>query len=466
MTSFSPLPITWPLTPAIAGAFRKQQHWLGITLSSLLGGIFSTAVAAIPALGAEQISVISGPIQVSLPVEALEVYAQEGKVTDDFAFYANRATPQQLTQLRQLLQIRLPLSSVPVSQLTYSPIGETMLQGLGNILETESGQNGFYGLRAALILAADDPQGLTVLNLLRRFPSDTVQLNLDHAQQLTQELSQRRQAQAEAIAAIQQAATAEAAAQRSQDFGQQPDLRQPGKFLWQRRTLSSSSGLPVDLYLPEVSQTTQKAPVIVISHGAGGDRTSFVYLAQHLASYGFGVVVLEHPGSNARRFRQFLAGLGPAPDPKDLINRPLQVTAVLDQLQQRAQADPILQRLYLDQVGVIGQSLGGYTALALAGAQIDPQQLERTCPQEFLNLARLAQCQIKTPGAPPAAQDPRIQAVIAVNPVASSLLGPKGVSQVQVPTLIVASSNDTVSPAPQSRFAPLLLSIIVTNIWL
>lgn len=449
------LPIAPSLAPAIAGAFKKQQPWLGITFRSLLGGVFSTAIAAIPVLGAEQISVISGPFQLSLPVKALEVYAQEGKVTDDFAFYAKRATPQQLTQLRQLLQIRLPLSSVPVSQVTYSPIGETLLQGLGQILETESGQNGFYGLRAALILAAADPQGLTVLNLLRRFPADTVQLNLDQAQQLTQELSQRRQAQKTAIATIQQKAKAEAAAQSSKDFRQHPDLRQSGSFLWQRQTLTLSSGMPIDLYLPQFSQTTQKAPVIVISHGAGCDRSSFAYLAEHLASYGFGVVVLEHPGSNARRFRQFLAGLGSAPDAKDLISRPLEVTAVLDQLQRQAQADPSLQRLNLKQVGVIGQSLGGYTALALAGAQMDTQQLDRTCPQERLNLARLVQCQVKPPDTPPAtAQDPRIKAIVAINPVTSSLLGPKGVSQIQVPTMILASGNDTVAPALPEQIRP------------
>ncbi len=53
-----------------------------------------------------------------------------------------------------------------------------------------------------------------------------------------------------------------------------------------------------DIYLP-VAQTPRQ--IIVISHGLGSDRTSFAYLAEHLASYGFVVAVPEHPGSNSKQ---------------------------------------------------------------------------------------------------------------------------------------------------------------------
>jgi len=98
--------------------------------------------------------------------------------------------------------------------------------------------------------------------------------------------------------------------------------------------------------------------VIVISHGLGSDRTSFEYLATTLASYGFAVAV-EHPGSNAQQLRSLLAGrANEVTEPNEFINRPLDVKYLLDELERRDKSDPSFQ-LNLQQVGVIGQSLGG-----------------------------------------------------------------------------------------------------------
>ena len=45
-------------------------------------------------------------------------------------------------------------------------------------IQTESGQNGFYAIRAALILASADPQGLTLLNVMRYYPNNSIRINL------------------------------------------------------------------------------------------------------------------------------------------------------------------------------------------------------------------------------------------------------------------------------------------------
>jgi predicted dienelactone hydrolase len=109
-----------------------------------------------------------------------------------------------------------------------------------------------------------------------------------------------------------------------------------------------------------------QSPVIVISHGLGSDRTSFEYLAQHLASYGFAVAVPEHPGSSAEQLRSLLAGRAKTvAEPNEFINRPLDIKYLLNQLA-RLDASNSSFQLNLQQVGVIGQSFGGYTALALA----------------------------------------------------------------------------------------------------
>ncbi|MHC5829488.1 MAG: alpha/beta hydrolase family protein, partial [Nostoc sp.] len=111
--------------------------------------------------------------------------------------------------------------------------------------------------------------------------------------------------------------------------------------------------IQTDIYLPQ-SQTP--APVVVISHGLGSDRDSFAYLAENLASYGFAVVVPQHPGSDSLQMQALLTGKSQQVfADTELIDRPLDVTFVLNQLEQRSTSDPWLQgKINVQQVGVIG----------------------------------------------------------------------------------------------------------------
>jgi len=130
-------------------------------------------------------------------------------------------------------------------------------------------------------------------------------------------------------------------------------------------------------------------PVIVISHGLGSDSSNFEYLATHLASYGFAVVVPNHPGSDSKQLRSLLNGsASEVAKPDEFYN---------DTLEERKKSDPRLRgRLNLQQVGVFGQSFGGYTALVLAGAKIHFEQLKKDCKPDALkdtwNASLLLQC--------------------------------------------------------------------------
>ncbi|MGK7916889.1 MAG: alpha/beta hydrolase family protein [Prochloraceae cyanobacterium] len=100
---------------------------------------------------------------------------------------------------------------------------------------------------------------------------------------------------------------------------------------------------------------------------------------------------------------------------------------------------------------------GGATALSLAGAEINTARLEEECEQENidLNLSSVLQCRANS--LPPLnynLRDPRIKAAIASNPIASSLFGPEGLSQIELPTLILAGSEDLISPVVQEQIHP------------
>ncbi|MBH8550958.1 alpha/beta hydrolase [Nostocaceae cyanobacterium CENA357] len=435
-------------------------------------GLLSTLLTATPGIAADRISFFYPPFgEFSLSADSLETFAKEGKITDELALYASRATPEQLAQLRELLQQRFNITPTLVSQFTYSPIGEQVVRRLGELLLNDSRQNGFYALRSALIIAAADPQGLTVVNVLRKFPSSTVRLNFSEGIQIVNNFSELLRTRDAVVSFIQREAIKETlikATTANVNFAFKPDLRQPGPFDLQKisfplNDVKRDRRLPVDLYLPVAkSQTTQDLPsapfpLIVISHGLASDRTAFTYLAEHLVSYGFAVTVLEHPGSNAERFELYFAGLAGPPEPLEFINRPLDVKYVLDSLQRLEQIDPAVRgKLDFQKVGAIGHSFGGYTALTLAGGQINFAQLSEDCnPNRSLNLSLFLQCRAdELPEINYPLQDDRIKAVIAINPIDSSVLGQAGISQIKVPTMLVTGSQDIFAPAVLEQIRP------------
>ncbi|BAZ40389.1 putative dienelactone hydrolase [Calothrix sp. NIES-4101] len=239
------------------------------------------------------------------------------------------------------------------------------------------------------------------------------------------------------------------------------NLRQLGSFTWQKQTItlndvSRNRTFPTDIYLP---MTETPSPVIVISHGLGSDRNSFVYLAEHLASYGFVVAVPEHPGSNSQQLQGLLSGTADrVTSPREFIDRPLDVKYLLDELSQLSQSNPAFRgHLNLDQIGVVGQSYGGYTALALAGAKINFTKLEKDCPasEDTLNISIFLQClAVRLPQNQYNLSDPRVKAIIAINPVDSQIFGQASLSQIKIPVMIVSGSNDTVAPALPEQIQP------------
>lgn len=104
-------------------------------------------------------------------------------------------------------------------------------------------------------------------------------------------------------------------------------------------------------------------PVVVISHGSGGSHLAYRSYGQYLVEQGFVVCLPEHPGDNRRN--KELAGTR-----ENMIQRPRHIRMVIDSLLHDAFFAGALQP---QSAVVVGHSLGGYTAMAVAGGVPDPQ---------------------------------------------------------------------------------------------
>ncbi|MFL9453477.1 MULTISPECIES: alpha/beta hydrolase [Nostocales] len=439
--------------------YTKIQKFLWLKIGL---GFFSLGLLTpLPSLGAERLTLSFGVLGRSIPIGSLEEYAHTGKVDDELAAYTQHADTKQLNQLREVLLTPIPLTSVQVSQFLYTPIGETLLKNLGEVVQQDSGISGFYAIRASLILAAAEPKGLTLLNVLKRFPSRTISINLPRSLEIAAAFERLVNQTQRTLALINEQSSQEVAKAFAGGEVSVRELLKPGSFKWQKRTIilndiSRTRTFPADVYLP---LTSGSRSVVVISHGLGSDRTSFAYLAEYLASYGFVVAVPEHPGSNAEQLQALLSGrANEVASPREFVDRPLDIKYLLDQLSSLSQSDGDFKgRLNLEQVGVVGQSFGGYTALVLAGAPINFDQLKKNCPASpnAVNVSLLLQClAINLPPIAYNLSDSRVKAALAINQIDSTILGQASLSKINIPVMTVAGGSDTVAPALPEQIQP------------
>jgi dienelactone hydrolase len=123
------------------------------------------------------------------------------------------------------------------------------------------------------------------------------------------------------------------------------------------------------LYFPK--SATNPCPVIVFSHGLGGTRNNYEYLGQHWASHGYVVAHVQHHGSDDTAWRGAARpgeSMRAAMNVENAMNRPLDVSFVLDQLTDfNGQDGTLRRRMDLKRVGVAGHSFGAFTTLTIAG---------------------------------------------------------------------------------------------------
>jgi len=445
---------------------RRLLRWLVTGCAVGLG--LTLGLEPERAIAAEDVIVTYGLLEFSLSRESLETFEETGRIEGSLRSYARFLDEETLADFRNLLQQRFELDPVVVSQITYSLLGEGVLQNLGQIIQTDARTDGFKALRAALILAANDPEGFAVVNLIEEFPSRAIRIDGAALLELRSEvlaLLDYRDAAVQAVLTQME----EAPEQSPVDFSQLPDLGQLGPFAVTREVLTlnrdrlSLTGEPIPrpfrviLYLPD--GLTQPAPVVVISHGLGSTPEAFEYLGAHLASYGYASVLPQHVGSDEARRDALISGLlGNSVNPVEFIDRPLDIRYTLDVLAQMAQPGGSLAgQMDVSQVGAIGHSFGGYTVLALAGAPLNIERVEALCdpPPFTLNAAPTLQCIAEQlPDFSYPLQDGRVQAAIAINPVTSVVLGPESVAQIDIPTLMIAGSGDFVAAVVQEQIHP------------
>ena len=179
----------------------------------------------------------------------------------------------------------------------------------------------------------------------------------------------------------------------------------------------------------------KKFPLVVMSHGYGGWITQFSNLAEHIASQGYVVAAIEHDDAIADSVTSFLISFGNV-----LVDRTLDQRQVLTLISAdvRAHKAPYLDLIDLQNIGLIGYSMGAYGAIGTAGApyRFDVGPLSKI-PQAAEKSLRRAEAQV----AP-------IKSLIVFSPWGgqpdSRAWDEVGLAKVKLPVLMVVGNQDDV----------------------
>lgn len=141
--------------------------------------------------------------------------------------------------------------------------------------------------------------------------------------------------------------------------------------------------VPYKIYYDPAARRAE--PVVVFSHGLGGNRDAAEYLLSYLSEHGYVAVAIQHPGTDTDALRAGLAtdgGAGPGgfdrskvqdavrqlADPRLARDRFEDVPFALDQLTAMNANDAKMKgRLEMTRVGMSGHSYGAITSQALMG---------------------------------------------------------------------------------------------------
>lgn len=434
----------------ISICWRRYQESALLLLSSLTLALGWGA--AIPsAFAAERVTLHLGPFSPSVAVADLEEFAKSGELPSPLKVYAPVLTPQVREVLNRRLQLDPNLGDKLIKDVVRSPTGERLLNILGVAIPGSSLEQ----LQAAMAIALRQANGLSVVGFLRAYPTENITLDVGSAVAIAAQLNPTY-LQSQVFGSLLESELAVKSDITNAAF----DPAAPGTQTVLKQTLTlqdrqRNRTIRVDVYWDKGIQPNGQAtgPLVIISHGFGADRKFLTYLARHLASHGLTVAALEHPGSDVAWLNRVSAGTsdGKVLPATEFVDRPKDVSFLLDQLAKLNQESATLQgRLNTEQVSVIGHSLGGYTALALAGAEVNPSELRQSCkdslgvgqaPGDWLQCAaaNLPDRELKL-------RDQQVKNIIALNPLVGQLFGKTGLTQVETPVLMLAGTEDALTP--------------------
>ena len=188
-----------------------------------------------------------------------------------------------------------------------------------------------------------------------------------------------------------------------------------------------------------------KHPLVVFSHGAGGNGSGYAWFGQYLASHGYLVAMVYHYRANTFDSSALYVRNRLWQRPRDVS---LDITHLLADKTWGPHIDP-------NQIGAAGHSQGGFTALWLGGAKVNPDlfvayqrgwknnQVVPSYVREQMQLDAEPAVNVR---------DDRVKAAFAMAPgdIQGFGMDEAGLRQMSIPAYIIVGAADTATPPKEN----------------
>ncbi|WP_044196091.1 alpha/beta hydrolase [Oscillatoria acuminata] len=159
----------------MSSVFRRilQVGTLGIALLGVGEGMLSPNSAT----AAEQIILKYGPMRAPVSVADLSRFAQTGDMSFALRSYMGLSN-QNPDEVRTHLNRSISVSPRFLDRALNNRLGKRVLDEMGEMIQTPSGQLGGQALRASLILSAAEDGQISIVELIENYPAQTIEVDV------------------------------------------------------------------------------------------------------------------------------------------------------------------------------------------------------------------------------------------------------------------------------------------------
>jgi predicted dienelactone hydrolase len=184
-----------------------------------------------------------------------------------------------------------------------------------------------------------------------------------------------------------------------------------------------------------------RRPLVIFSHGAGGNGSGYAWFGEYLAAHGYIVAMVYHYHANTYDSSALYVR-------NRLYQRPHDISIIITHLLHDKMWGP---RIDPDEVGVAGHSQGGFTSLWIGGAKINPTLFLRyqTGWKNNQMVPAYIRDEMRVDAGPALdVRDPRIKAAFAMAPgdIQGFGMDADGLRQMTIPAYIIVGAGDTTAP--------------------
>ena len=428
---------------------RSIGKWVVVRL---LGSLLLVVVGVLPLKAAEQLEVQLEGMVIPIRIGELTDWGRsEGGSSSELTTWLDLLDNETRINLLELLQAPLVRDQSMARQMLGSWAGRRLLDAVSDLIRVDDDSSGDAVLRT-LERLLDRQAQVTTLDLLEALPARSVRIDLDGLLEVASRLRQQLQNHQQLLQALDRFPSLSVSPQSALALDAGPEITPELVVL---SVPHRARPLSLEVWRPSLSSLHSRSSWVLMMPGLGSSPDHFRWLAITLSRHGWPVVLLEHPGSDAKAVQALLMGRQPPPGAEVLPDRLEDLQAVLMAHQQGRLQLPG-QRLVL-----AGHSLGSLTALLAAGADPEPGLAERCAKAlddlSLTNLSRLLQCQLSDVPLPKQKPIPQLEAIVALNSFGSLLWPGHGDAAVPVPVLFAGGTFDLITP-PLSEQLDLLLA--------